>query len=227
MRDLRMPQGICILLYGERPGTGKTTSVYEIARKTRRDLIPVELAFKNKYYGESEQNIMKVFKNYAESVAKSDIMPILFINEADAIFTTRRKVSGSPTDQTDNAIQNILLDQMENLSGILIATTNLTINLDPAFERRFLFKILFDSPSIEAKQAIWKNKIPDLTDEDAGTLALKYDFSGGQIENIARRYQMIWILEGRHLDLNEIIDLCNKERLNKVGESRKIGYVQT
>ncbi|GHU92063.1 hypothetical protein FACS189476_12780 [Spirochaetia bacterium] len=36
--------------------------------------------------------------------------------------------------QTENAIQNIILDELENLEGILIATTNLTINLYDTFE---------------------------------------------------------------------------------------------
>lgn len=228
MQHLRMPHGICILLYGEKPGTGKTQLTYQIARMTRRNIIFFDLAFKAKYYGESEANISKAFnyyKDYCSSKPSSEI-PILFVNECDAVLSNRKKIGNSSTDQTDNAIQNILLDQIENLSGILIATTNLTINLDPAFERRFLFKIHFETPTIEAKKAIWRDKIPELNDENASILALKFDFSGGQIENVARRYQMIWILEGRHPDLDEVLDLCSKERLYKTNESRKIGYLQ-
>ena len=39
----------------------------------------------------------------------------------------------------NNAIQNLILQEMEVLDGILIATTNLTENFDEAFERRFLY----------------------------------------------------------------------------------------
>ena len=46
----------------------------------------------------------------------------------------------------ENTIQNIILQEMESLDGILIATTNLADNLDTAFERRFLYKIRFDKP---------------------------------------------------------------------------------
>jgi len=35
--------------------------------------------------------------------------------------------------QTENAIQNIILEEMETFQGILIATTNQTDNLDTAF----------------------------------------------------------------------------------------------
>lgn len=61
-------------------------------------------------------------------------------------------------------------------------STNLTDNLDPAFERRFLFKIQFENPSVEAKKAIWKNKLPWLTTEKAQHLAKTYNFSGGEID---------------------------------------------
>jgi SpoVK/Ycf46/Vps4 family AAA+-type ATPase len=71
-----------------------------------------------------------------------------------------KSIGSGNVDQTENAIQNIILEEMENLDGILIATTNLTENLDKAFERRFLFKIRFDKPTLEAKTNIWKDKIP-------------------------------------------------------------------
>ena len=56
--------------------------------------------------------------------------------------------------QTENAMQNIILEEPENLKGIFIATTNLAENMDAAFERRFLFKIKFENPSEEAKASM-------------------------------------------------------------------------
>lgn len=44
---------------------------------------------------------------------------------------------------------------MENLNGILIATTNLQDNMDRAFERRFLYKIQFDRPDVQSRGKIW------------------------------------------------------------------------
>ena len=76
---------------------------------------------------------------------------------------------------------------MEDLEGILIATTNLTANLDKAFERRFLYKIKFEKPSQEAKKQIWKAMMPELSEADARYLASKFEFSGAQIENIVRK----------------------------------------
>jgi SpoVK/Ycf46/Vps4 family AAA+-type ATPase len=81
----------------------------------------------------------------------------------------------------------IILQEMENLSGICIATTNMTANFDKAFERRFLYKINFEKPDLELKRLMWQSFIPALTDSDAENLAVKFDFSGGQIENITRK----------------------------------------
>ena len=114
-------------------------------------------------------------------------MPILLFNECDAFFSKRKDVNSSNTAQVENSIQNIILEEMENLNGILIATTNLVDNLDPAFERRFLFKIHFENPSVEAKKAIWRYKLPWLTPDKASQLAESYNLSGGEIDNIVRK----------------------------------------
>lgn len=104
-----------------------------------------------------------------------------------------------------NAMQNIILQEMENLEGIMIATTNLTSNMDSAFERRFLYKIEFMQPSLEAKQSIWRSMLPALSEADAKMLATRYDFSGGQIEIIARKQAVEEILTGNELDINRIV----------------------
>ena len=77
--------------------------------------------------------------------------------------------------------------EMEKLEGSLIATTNLTGNLDKAFERRFLYKIKFNKPEIGPKTKIWMYMIPELSEQQARELAEGYSFSGGQIENISRK----------------------------------------
>jgi SpoVK/Ycf46/Vps4 family AAA+-type ATPase len=104
---------------------------------------------------------------------------------------------------------------MENLDGIMIATTNLTQNLDNAFERRFLYKIEFGKPNLEAKKAIWQSIIPAISTQDADTLASRYDFSGGQIENIARKATIDSIISGREPDFEKLEYYCKNELLTK------------
>ena len=106
---------------------------------------------------------------------------------------------------------------METLDGILIATTNLVQNMDKAFERRFLYKISFNKPSLEARLRIWQSMLPDLPEANLRLLAGKYDFSGGQIENIARHYAIDSILHGDAAACMEnIIEHCEGERIGSV-----------
>ncbi|MBQ1221544.1 MAG: AAA family ATPase, partial [Alistipes sp.] len=150
--------------------------------------------------------------------------PILFFNEADAIINKRNENAERAVDKMENSMQNIILQEIENLEGILIATTNLTKNIDSAFERRFLYKIEFEQPSVEAKRAIWQSMLPSLSAADAEVLATKYDFSGGQIENIVRKQSVEEILIGRSVNISRLIEFCEEERLDKAQIRRKIGY---
>ncbi|MCL2880696.1 MAG: ATP-binding protein, partial [Treponema sp.] len=173
-------------LFSGGPGTGKTETAYQIARNCGRGIMHIDIAnTKCMYFGESEKKIKGIFDKYRSFVNKSQTMPILFFNEADAVFGKRQILDESQNalGQTENAIQNVILQEMENLNGILIATTNLTVNMDAAFERRFLYKIEFEKPEAAVRKEIWKSMMPYLNDEDAITLSGRFDFSGGQIEN--------------------------------------------
>ena len=224
LQQIGMRKGFACLFYGA-PGTGKTESVLQIARQTGRDIMQVDIAgMRDKYVGESEKNIKAVFQNYRELCKKSEVMPILFFNEADALINKRTERIEHSVDKMDNAMQNIILQEIEDLEGILIATTNLTNNLDHAFERRFLFKIEFHKPSTEIKVKLWNSMIKDLTKDEAQHLANCYDFSGGQIENIARKQTVDYILSGKHASLEDIESFCESEVLNHKS-GKKIGFV--
>ena len=154
-----------------------------------------------------------------------DLMPILLFNEADAIINKRTENVAHSVDKMDNAMQNIILQELEDLEGILIATTNLTSNLDRAFERRFLFKVEFKKPTTDVKAQIWKAMLKDITPEDARQLASHFDFSGGQIENIARKRTIDYILSGKFASFDEIEGYCRAEQLNGK-EHRAIGFTR-
>ncbi|MDR0321438.1 MAG: ATP-binding protein, partial [Treponema sp.] len=162
-----MRKGFACLFSGG-PGTGKTETAYQIARETKRNIMMVDISeTKSMWYGESEKKIKEIFDTYRTAVENSEIAPILLFNEADAVIGKRKEFdfSNGSIAQTENTIQNIILQEMENLSGILIATTNLTQNMDKAFERRFLYKINFDKPSKESRRGIWNALLPDLHED--------------------------------------------------------------
>ena len=208
------------MLYGA-PGTGKTESVYQIARETGRPLWKVDLTeLKSMWFGESQKKVKALFDTYKELCSGQKRMPILLLNEADAILGTRNSNTQNPTQSTDNAIQNIFLDCLEDFEGILFATTNLEKSLDPAFERRFLFKIEFERPEAEAQQQIWKAMLKELTTSQAKILSENYNLSGGEIENVLRKLSMMRILNDKVEVFKTVQELCVTEiiglRKNKV-----------
>ena len=224
LEEQGMRKGFACLFYGA-PGTGKTETVLQIARQTGRDLMQVDIAgLRDKWVGESEKNIKEVFARYRALCKNCEVMPILFFNEADAIISKRAENVKHSVDKMDNAIQNIILQEIEDLDGILIATTNLTSNLDKAFERRFLYKVEFHKPNTDVKTKIWHSMLKDITEDEARQLALHFDFSGGQIENIARKRTVDYILSGKYASLDEIEGYCRAELLNGA-ERKTIGFM--
>ena len=223
LEELGMRKGFACLFYGA-PGTGKTETVLQLARQTGRDIMQIDIAgLRDKFVGESEKNIKEVFIKYRYICRHSEVLPILFFNEADAIINKRVENVEHSVDKMDNAMQNIILQELEDLEGILIATTNLTSNLDPAFERRFLFKVEFHKPDTDVKAQIWQAMLKGISTNDARLLASHFDFSGGQIENIARKRAVDYVLTGRSTSLDEIEGYCRAEMLNGK-EYRKIGF---
>ena len=222
-----MRKGFACLFYGA-PGTGKTETVLQIARQTSRDIMQIDIAgIRDKFVGESEKNIKAVFRRYREVCKQRNVMPILFFNEADGIFGKRSTTEGNnpSVEKMNNSMQNIILQEMEDLDGILIATTNLTSNLDKAFERRFLYKVEFHKPDTDVKTKIWRSMLKDISADDARQLASHFDFSGGQIENIARKRTVDYILSGKFASLDEIEGYCRAELLG--GKERKnIGFTR-
>lgn len=220
-----MRRGICVLLSGG-PGTGKTETVLQLARQTGRPIIQLNVNdIMDKFVGESEKRAVNVFNRYREAVKNCDVAPILFLNECDQLLGRRIENCRNSVDQMANSLQNIFLQQMETLDGILICTTNLVQNLDSAFERRFLFKIDFKKPTKEARCNIWKSMLPTLSEEEAAQLSEAYDFSGGQIENISRMALIDMALTGvEKPTIEQYIDYCNHEHYSKNSEHRRVGF---
>ena len=225
LKETNFRSGFACLFYGA-PGTGKTETVLQIAKKTGRDLIQVNVSeVKSMWVGESEKNIKGIFDDYKKKVKQLAKAPILLFNEADAIIGKRQVGAERAVEKMENSIQNIILQEIEQLDGILIATTNLAENMDKAFERRFLYKIQFEKPDLNCRTQIWQAMIPPLNDADASYLAGKYDFSGGEIENIARHFTIQTILHGQSENMvKSLVEFCENERLEGSRTKRKIGF---
>lgn len=224
LKSKNMNTGITALLYGA-PGTGKTESVYQLAKKYNRPVFKVEISeTKSMWFGESQKLVKKIFTDYYNFKKTQKVCPILLFNEADAIIGKRKSDGSSSVSDTENAIQNVLLEEIENFDGILFATSNLVANLDSAFERRFLFKVKFENPSIENAAKIWRNKLPNLSAKEALQVASQFSYSGGEMENIARKSLMDEIVFGTKPNFERILSFCENEKWSGINSGIRIGY---
>ena len=225
LKKANLPSGIVSIFYGF-PGTGKTASVYEIAKLTKRDVLQVDISsIQSKWVGESEKNTKAIFDEYKRACEILKSKPILLFNEADALISKRLDVTDA-VGQMNNTMQNILLEELENFDGIFMATTNLIDNMDDAFSRRFLNKIKFDRPTAKTRAYIWKSKLKDLDDNTYEKLST-YDLSGGQIENVSRKYLINKILNQKEFDYNEILNYIKEEiEFKKVDGEVKMGFLK-
>ncbi len=225
LKKANLPSGIVSIFYGF-PGTGKTASVYEIAKLTKRDVLQVDISsIQSKWVGESEKNTKAIFDEYKRACEILKSKPILLFNEADALISKRLDVTDA-VGQMNNTMQNILLEELENFDGIFMATTNLIDNMDDAFSRRFLNKIKFDRPTAKTRVYIWKSKLKDLDDKTYEKLST-YDLCGGQIENVSRKYLINKILNQKEFDYDEILSYIKEEiEFKKVDGEIKMGFLK-
>jgi len=222
LKDAQLPSGLVTLLYGY-PGTGKTATVYEISKLTKRDILQVDIAsIRDKYVGESEKKLKGIFKEYARAKEELKHVPILLFNEADALFGQRMDTNDS-VDVMNNSMQNILLEELEKFEGIFFATTNLINNMDNAFDRRFLYKVEFTKPSQQTRAKIWQSKLPQL-DAKTSQIIAEYDLTGGQIENVTRKYMVDKILNLKGFNLEELKQLCRNELHFKQENKQLVGF---
>ena len=203
--------GLTILFHGS-PGTGKTELALQLARQTGRAVFRLDVTqIMSKWVGDSEKNLKTYFQDYSRALQYLKPEPILLLNECDGLLTRRMAVNSS-VDQMNNALQNILLEELESFNGILIATTNMTRNLDDAFERRFLYKVQFELPEFAVAVSIWKQAIPSLKLQEAEWLASRHKLSAAEIYNIARKLAVQSLLNRRTPEFELINRLCTSEK---------------
>ena len=184
--DKKLPygRGVSAILAGP-PGTGKTMVAQLVARDLGYDLYVIELSqVVNKYIGETEKNLARVFDEAERSHA------VLFFDEADALFAKRTEVKSS-NDRYANLEVNYLLQRMESYDGVTLLATNLEQGIDEAFKRRVRFTVQFEMPEPDVRAQLWKSMFPKETplasDIDWDRLAQRWEMAGGYIKKAAVR----------------------------------------
>ncbi|KAK5954253.1 transport between ER and Golgi ATPase protein [Knufia fluminis] len=192
-----------ILLFGP-PGTGKTLIARQIGKmlNAREPKIINGPEVLNKYVGQSEENIRKLFadaeKEYKEKGDESGLHIIIF-DELDAVCKQRGSGAGGGTGVGDSVVNQLLskLDGVDQLNNILlIGMTNRMDMIDDALLRpgRLEVHMEISLPDEHGRAQILKihttkmrdNKVMD-SDVDLTELAhITKNFSGAEIGGLVK-----------------------------------------
>ncbi len=194
-----------ILLYGP-PGTGKTLMARKIGQmlNSREPKIVNGPQILDKYVGESEANIRRLFEDAEEEEKRMGPLSglhIIIFDEIDAICKARGSVAGN-TGVNDTVVNQLLskIDGVDQLNNILvIGMTNRRDMMDDALLRpgRLEVQIEIGLPkeegriqivNIHTRKMIANGKLG--SDVDVNELAkLTKNFSGAEIEGLVRAAQ--------------------------------------
>lgn len=190
-----------MMLHGP-PGTGKTL----IARNIGKLLSNIEPTIingpelLNKYVGESEENLRKLFSDAKEAWDNLGInseLHVYIFDEIDAIFRSRGS-SGTRSGVTDSMVNQLLtiLDGVNELPNVfVIGMTNRLDLIDSALLRpgRLEIKIKIGLPDLEGRAQILRIHTSKMRESnlletlDYNELAKQMDnFSGAEIESVVK-----------------------------------------
>ncbi|MHA1821465.1 MAG: CDC48 family AAA ATPase [Promethearchaeota archaeon] len=214
--NIEPPKGV--LLYGP-PGTGKTLVAKAVSQESNAYFITINgPEVMSKFYGESEQNLKKIFKE-AEDNAPS----IIFIDEIDSIAPKRKDVTG----EVERRVVAQLLGELDGLQGrgkiIVIGATNRVDSIDEALRRpgRFDREIEFRVPDRDGRLEIFQihtRGMPLADDVDLPQYAsVTHGFVGADIMSVCREAAMACLREILpHIDLDKPIplEILDKLRIN-------------
>jgi SpoVK/Ycf46/Vps4 family AAA+-type ATPase len=201
-------RGVSAILAGP-PGTGKTMVAQLLAHDLGYDLYRIDLSqIVNKYIGETEKNLAKIFEQAEQSHA------VLFFDEADSLFAKRTEVKSS-NDRYANLEVNYLLQRMETYDGVTLLATNIEQGLDEAFKRRVRFSVQFELPEEGERKRLWISMFPPKVPLDPNInwdlIASRFVMAGGYIKKAALRAALIAVSANRAISTNDLFEAARLE----------------
>lgn len=172
--------GALSFLFAGLPGTGKSAFARHLSNKLGLEVLEKRGSdLLGMYVGETEKAIARAFEEAA------DARRFLIFDEVDSLLADRAGAQRS----WEVSQVNEMLTWMERHPAPFAATTNLATRLDPATQRRFLFKATFEALSSAQANAAFQRafgaaapplvaRLPQLTPGDFAVVSRKASVLG-------------------------------------------------
>lgn len=200
-----------VLLYGP-PGTGKTTIAKAIANEVGASFFLVKGSdIMNKYVGESEKNIAKLFDD-----ARNEELAIIFIDDMDSLFMQRGQ------DIHNDERVNEFLQQIDGFMGksgnvLMLGATNRPWAIDSAVKRpgRFSEHVYIPLPDQFGRREMFNKFLEDLPlskDIDFQELVMKTElFSGADMYELCDQAKIEPLL--KYIESNTVHEITHNDFL--------------
>lgn len=153
---LQLPHVRGVILHGK-PGTGKTliarTFAHILGSSAKLSIIHAPDIL-SKYVGESERNLLRVFRG-EEGESPKDILHVIVIDELETLFVRRDLHDGSSAASVYEGVTNTLLSLMDGIHHtndiLVIGITNRIDAVDAAMLRPGRFEVVIEIPEPDTR----------------------------------------------------------------------------
>ncbi|OYU93574.1 MAG: hypothetical protein CFE21_20035 [Bacteroidetes bacterium B1(2017)] len=209
-------QAFMNILISGNSGSGKSSFCNKLAYETNALIFPIEVSsLRSKWYGESSKILTDFFVRAKKaSMANSDRIVMIVLNEADTLIGTRFTNVDNSVSKVENELQGIILDNLEHLNDncIFVATTNMKLAFsDMAVQRRFLWRLEINNPSIETAFKMWQHYLPNQSENLYHKLS-ELKLTGGFVSNITRKLMMHKLIYKLDISEDRIYELAMAEK---------------
>lgn len=211
-----------VLLWGP-PGCGKTLLAKAVAAESKANFISIKgPELLNKYVGESEAAVRRVFMR-----ARSSVPCVIFFDELDALVPRR----DDSISEASSRVVNMLLTELDGLStraGIyVIGATNRPDMIDDAMMRpgRLETRLFVDLPGpserVEILRALVRNKPIPAEVADIAALDACHGYSGADLESLIRKAGQHALKSGKYRVEKEDFEFAVQTIKGSVGSMDK------